>query len=113
MLNIPTMWEMTAKIPPKTSQQCIQNHPRQCPLMAIHRCSHKKRLQQQNLRQQHLFCVSSAAREVLQRSSNRISAILWYDFCILRYSNAEEIQKQMKTWQLSEIIGQHVDPTLV
>jgi len=33
------------------------------------------------------FCVSTASREVLQRCSNRVSAIIWYDFCILRYSN--------------------------
>ncbi|KAG4947263.1 hypothetical protein GLYMA_15G227000v4 [Glycine max] len=33
------------------------------------------------------FCVSTASREVLQRCPNRVSAIVWYDFCILRYSN--------------------------
>ncbi|XP_027353743.1 cysteine-rich receptor-like protein kinase 10 [Abrus precatorius] len=33
------------------------------------------------------FCVSTARREVLQRCPNRVSAIIWYDFCILRYSN--------------------------
>jgi len=33
------------------------------------------------------FCVSTASREVLQRCPNRVSAIAWYDFCILRYSN--------------------------
>jgi len=33
------------------------------------------------------FCVSTASREVLQRCPNRVSAITWYDFCILRYSN--------------------------
>ncbi|XP_047147537.1 cysteine-rich receptor-like protein kinase 10 [Vigna umbellata] len=33
------------------------------------------------------FCVSTAAREVLQRCPNRVSVITWYDFCILRYSN--------------------------
>ncbi|KAK7405573.1 hypothetical protein VNO78_07006 [Psophocarpus tetragonolobus] len=33
------------------------------------------------------FCVSTASREVLQRCPNRVSAIIWYDFCILRYSN--------------------------
>ncbi|KAL2326264.1 hypothetical protein Fmac_025322 [Flemingia macrophylla] len=33
------------------------------------------------------FCVNTASREVLQRCPNRESAIIWYDFCILRYSN--------------------------
>ncbi|KAJ1376862.1 Gnk2-homologous domain, partial [Sesbania bispinosa] len=33
------------------------------------------------------FCVSTATREVLQRCPNRASAVIWYDFCILRYSN--------------------------
>ncbi|XP_027356831.1 cysteine-rich receptor-like protein kinase 10 [Abrus precatorius] len=33
------------------------------------------------------FCVSTATRDVLQRCPNRVSAIIWYDFCILRYSN--------------------------
>ncbi|KAK7314062.1 hypothetical protein VNO77_39271 [Canavalia gladiata] len=35
------------------------------------------------------FCVSTATREVLQRCPNRVSAIVWYDFCILRYSNED------------------------
>ncbi|KAK7317392.1 hypothetical protein RJT34_01569 [Clitoria ternatea] len=33
------------------------------------------------------FCVSTATREVLQRCPNGVSAIIWYDFCILRYSS--------------------------
>ncbi|XP_061376723.1 cysteine-rich receptor-like protein kinase 10 [Gastrolobium bilobum] len=33
------------------------------------------------------FCVSTATREVLQHCPNRVSAVIWYDFCILRYSN--------------------------
>nr|KYP35495.1 Cysteine-rich receptor-like protein kinase 25 [Cajanus cajan] len=33
------------------------------------------------------FCVYTASREVLQRCPNRVSAFIWYDFCILRYSN--------------------------
>ncbi|XP_054811718.1 cysteine-rich receptor-like protein kinase 10 [Prosopis cineraria] len=33
------------------------------------------------------FCLSTATREVLQRCPNQLSAVLWYDFCILRYSN--------------------------
>lgn len=33
------------------------------------------------------LCVSTAAREVRLRCPNRISAVVWYDSCILRYSN--------------------------
>ncbi|KAL2326269.1 hypothetical protein Fmac_025327 [Flemingia macrophylla] len=33
------------------------------------------------------FCVSTATSEVLQRCPSRESAIIWYDFCLLRYSN--------------------------
>ncbi|KAK2385953.1 cysteine-rich receptor protein kinase [Trifolium repens] len=33
------------------------------------------------------FCVSTAASDILQRCPNRASATIWYNFCILRYSN--------------------------
>ncbi|KAL2326274.1 hypothetical protein Fmac_025332 [Flemingia macrophylla] len=33
------------------------------------------------------FCVSTATSEVFQRCPSRESAIIWYDFCLLRYSN--------------------------
>jgi len=33
------------------------------------------------------FCVSNAAREIPQHCPNKVSAMVWYDFCILRYSN--------------------------
>ncbi|KAL2971724.1 hypothetical protein AAZX31_15G212300 [Glycine max] len=33
------------------------------------------------------FCVSTASRQMLQRCPNRVSAIMYYNFCILRYSN--------------------------
>ncbi|KAK7405638.1 hypothetical protein VNO78_07195 [Psophocarpus tetragonolobus] len=33
------------------------------------------------------FCVSNAAREVPRRCPNRVSAMVWYDYCILKYSN--------------------------
>ncbi|XP_054811256.1 cysteine-rich receptor-like protein kinase 10 isoform X2 [Prosopis cineraria] len=33
------------------------------------------------------FCITTASREVLQRCPNQSSAVIWYDFCILRYSN--------------------------
>ena len=31
------------------------------------------------------FCVSTAASEILQRCPNRSSAVIWYNYCILRY----------------------------
>ncbi|XP_047150682.1 cysteine-rich receptor-like protein kinase 10 [Vigna umbellata] len=33
------------------------------------------------------FCVSIAAKEAPQHCPNRVSAMVWYDFCVLRYSN--------------------------
>ena len=33
------------------------------------------------------FCVSFAAREAPKRCPNRVSAMVWYEYCILRYSN--------------------------
>ncbi|KAK7259660.1 hypothetical protein RIF29_25272 [Crotalaria pallida] len=35
------------------------------------------------------FCVSTAASQLLQICPNRSSAIIWYNFCILRYSNQD------------------------
>jgi len=33
------------------------------------------------------FCVSLAAREAPKRCPNRVSAVVWYEYCMLRYSN--------------------------
>ncbi|MED6113180.1 hypothetical protein PIB30_068484 [Stylosanthes scabra] len=33
------------------------------------------------------FCVSTAASDILRRCPNKSSAVIWYDYCILRYSN--------------------------
>ncbi|RDX98472.1 Cysteine-rich receptor-like protein kinase 25, partial [Mucuna pruriens] len=33
------------------------------------------------------FCVSTAASDILQRCPNKTSAVIWYNYCILRYSN--------------------------
>ncbi|CAJ1977955.1 unnamed protein product [Sphenostylis stenocarpa] len=33
------------------------------------------------------FCVSFAAREAPKRCPNSVSAMVWYEYCILRYSN--------------------------
>lgn len=33
------------------------------------------------------FCVSAASRRVLQHCPNRVSAVMYYNFCLLRYSN--------------------------
>ncbi|KAL1338703.1 hypothetical protein AAHE18_10G230800 [Arachis hypogaea] len=33
------------------------------------------------------FCLSTAASDILQHCPNRSSAVIWYNYCILRYSN--------------------------
>ncbi|RDY09718.1 Cysteine-rich receptor-like protein kinase 25, partial [Mucuna pruriens] len=33
------------------------------------------------------FCISTAASDILQRCPNKTSAVIWYNYCILRYSN--------------------------
>jgi len=33
------------------------------------------------------FCVNTAANELSRRCPNAIRAIIWYDICIIRYSN--------------------------
>ncbi|BAT89864.1 hypothetical protein LR48_Vigan08g070700 [Vigna angularis] len=33
------------------------------------------------------FCVSAASRRVLQHCPNRVSAVMYYNFCLLRYSD--------------------------
>ncbi|KAI4323621.1 hypothetical protein L6164_023214 [Bauhinia variegata] len=33
------------------------------------------------------FCVSTATREIPTRCPNRLSVVVWYDFCMFRYSN--------------------------
>ncbi|KAK7271539.1 hypothetical protein RJT34_27514 [Clitoria ternatea] len=37
------------------------------------------------------FCVSTAASDILSRCPNRTSAVIWYNYCILRYSNRDFI----------------------
>ncbi|RDX90532.1 Cysteine-rich receptor-like protein kinase 25, partial [Mucuna pruriens] len=48
------------------------------------------------------FCVSTAAREAPQRCPNRVSAMVWYDYCILRYSNESFFGTVLTnpTWQI-------------
>ncbi|XP_028789928.1 cysteine-rich receptor-like protein kinase 10 [Neltuma alba] len=41
------------------------------------------------------FCVSTATREVLQRCPSQYSAVIWYSYCILRYSNENFFGKAM------------------
>nr|KYP56629.1 Cysteine-rich receptor-like protein kinase 10 [Cajanus cajan] len=50
------------------------------------------------------FCVFTAASEILQRCPNRSSAVIWYDYCILRYSNHNFIGNLTTTpsWYISE-----------
>ncbi|KAI4323615.1 hypothetical protein L6164_023208 [Bauhinia variegata] len=39
------------------------------------------------------FCVSTASSEMVRRCPNRVSAVIWYDFCYIRYSNQNFIGK--------------------
>lgn len=50
------------------------------------------------------FCVSTAASEIPQRCPNRSSAVIWYNFCILRYSNRDFFGK-LTTTPSWEILG--------
>ncbi|KAI4332878.1 hypothetical protein L6164_017753 [Bauhinia variegata] len=33
------------------------------------------------------YCVTTSAQEILTRCPNRVTAIIWYNYCVLRYSN--------------------------
>ncbi|KAK7322541.1 hypothetical protein VNO77_25926 [Canavalia gladiata] len=50
------------------------------------------------------FCVSTAASEILQRCPNRSSAVIWFNYCILRYSNHDFIGNLTisPSWQIVE-----------
>ncbi|KAJ1376860.1 Protein kinase domain [Sesbania bispinosa] len=39
------------------------------------------------------FCLNTAAREIVQRCPNSVSAVIWYDICIIRYSNQSFLGK--------------------
>ncbi|XP_027910124.1 cysteine-rich receptor-like protein kinase 10 isoform X8 [Vigna unguiculata] len=46
------------------------------------------------------FCIATAAREAPQLCSNRESAVVWNDYCVIRYSNENFFGKAMTypTW---------------
>ncbi|XP_068491685.1 cysteine-rich receptor-like protein kinase 10 isoform X2 [Phaseolus vulgaris] len=46
------------------------------------------------------FCVSTAVREAPQLCSNRVSAVVWNDYCVIRYSNEDFFGKALTypTW---------------
>ncbi|XP_052733890.1 cysteine-rich receptor-like protein kinase 10 [Vigna angularis] len=46
------------------------------------------------------FCVSTAANEAPQLCPNRVSAVVWNDYCVIRYSNEDFFGKAMtsQTW---------------
>ena len=46
------------------------------------------------------FCVSTAASDILQRCPNRSSAVIWYNYCILRYSNHDFFGNLIKLLKL-------------
>ncbi|XP_027910118.1 cysteine-rich receptor-like protein kinase 10 isoform X2 [Vigna unguiculata] len=50
------------------------------------------------------FCISTAAREAPQLCSNRESAVVWNDYCILRYSNEDFFGKAM-TYPIWHTLG--------
>ncbi|CAJ1958719.1 unnamed protein product [Sphenostylis stenocarpa] len=50
------------------------------------------------------FCVSTAASEIVRQCPNRSSAVIWYNFCILRYSNHNFIGN-LTTTPSWEILG--------
>jgi len=43
------------------------------------------------------FCVTTAALEVPQLCPNRISAVVWNDYCVIRYSNEDFFGKAMSS----------------
>ncbi|XP_047175004.1 cysteine-rich receptor-like protein kinase 10 isoform X3 [Vigna umbellata] len=47
-------------------------------------------------------CISTAARETPRLCSNRVSAVVWNDYCLIRYSNEEFFGKAMTypTWHV-------------
>ncbi|XP_027910119.1 cysteine-rich receptor-like protein kinase 10 isoform X3 [Vigna unguiculata] len=47
-------------------------------------------------------CISTAAREAPQLCSNRVSAVVWNDYCLIRYSNENFFGKAMTypTWHI-------------
>ncbi|WVZ03109.1 hypothetical protein V8G54_023915 [Vigna mungo] len=50
------------------------------------------------------FCVSTAANEAPQLCPNRVSAVLWNDYCVIRYSNEDFFGKAM-TSQIWHSLG--------
>lgn len=49
------------------------------------------------------FCINSAINEITQRCPNGVSAVIWYDLCIIRYSNQNYFGKVVLTpsWNIS------------
>ncbi|KOM49466.1 hypothetical protein LR48_Vigan08g029300 [Vigna angularis] len=47
-------------------------------------------------------CISTAAREAHRLCSNRVSAVVWHDYCVIRYSNENFFGKAMTypTWHI-------------
>ena len=50
------------------------------------------------------FCVSTAANQAPQLCPNRVSAVVWNDYCVIRYSNEEFFGKAM-TSQIWHSLG--------
>lgn len=58
------------------------------------------------------FCVSTAASDILQQCPNRSSAVIWYNYCILRYSNQNFFGNLTTTpsWEIVENSKNTTDP---
>jgi len=58
------------------------------------------------------FCVSTAASEILRQCPNRSSAVIWYNYCILRYSNRNFFGNLTTTpsWEIVESNKNSTDP---
>ncbi|PNY09815.1 cysteine-rich receptor-like protein kinase [Trifolium pratense] len=49
------------------------------------------------------FCINTAVREIAQRCPNSVSAMIWYDICIIGYSNQNSSGKVIVTpsWNIT------------
>jgi len=58
------------------------------------------------------FCVSTAASEILRQCPNRSSAVIWYNYCILRYSSQNFFGNLTTTpsWEIVENSKNTTDP---
>ncbi|KAI4323619.1 hypothetical protein L6164_023212 [Bauhinia variegata] len=51
------------------------------------------------------FCLSASTNELVRRCPNSVSAIIWYDFCFIQYSNQNFISNFSTTLFRYDILG--------